>query len=100
MLSSPLVPVLIGAGLLLIIGCLAGAFTVLRKKRVIDDLPTSKTQGVFIGLTELKGTAESEHPFIGYLSGVRCVYYNWRVEEEWRRTVTETHTDSKGHVTT
>ena len=72
----------------------------MRKKRVIDDLPTSKTQGVFIGLTELKGTAESEHPFIGYLSSVKCVYYNWRVEEEWRRTVTETHTDSKGHVTT
>ena len=100
MLGSPLVPILIGVGLLLITGCLAGAFTVLRKKRVIDDLPTSKTQGVFIGLTELKGTAESEHPFIGYLSGVKCVSYNWRVEEEWRRTVTQTHTDSKGHVTT
>lgn len=98
--SSPLVLILMGVGLLLIMGCLAGAFTVLRRKRVIDDLPTSKTQGVFIGLTELKGTAESEHPFIGYLSGVKCVYYNWRVEEEWRRTVTQTHTDSKGHVTT
>jgi len=78
------------AGLLLILGCLTGAFWVLRKKRTIDDLPTSKTQGVFIGLSELKGSAESEPPFSGYLSGVKSVLNHWKVEEEWRRTGTET----------
>jgi hypothetical protein len=95
---SPLIPVLVG--LVVILGCLAGGFNVLRKKRTIDDLPTSKTQGVFIGMSEVKGTAESDHPFTGYLSGTRCVYYVWKVEEEWRRTVTETYTDSKGHTHT
>jgi hypothetical protein len=86
--------------LLLMTGCLAGAFYTLRKKRIIDDLPTSRTQGVFIGLAELKGTAESEKPFSGYLSGAKCVSYAWRVEEQWRRTVTETYRDSKGHMQT
>jgi hypothetical protein len=33
-----------------------------RRKRLIDNLPTSKTHGVFIGLVELKGTAECEQP--------------------------------------
>jgi hypothetical protein len=75
-------------------GCLVGAFVCLRRKRLIDDLPTSKTQGVFIGMTELKGTAESESPLTSYLGGVRCVWYKWKVEEHWSRTVT--YTDSKG----
>jgi hypothetical protein len=82
------------------LGCLIMAFRSLRKKRLIDDLPTSKTQGVFIGLSELKGTAESDMPLTSYLAGVRCVYYAWQVEEEWSRVVTTTTTDSKGHTTT
>jgi hypothetical protein len=78
----------------LLIGCLAsalcliGAFVCLRRKRYVDDLPTSKTQGVFIGLTELKGTAESESPLTSYLAGARCVWYGWKVKEHWSRTVT------------
>jgi hypothetical protein len=68
--------------------CLLGAFVCLRRKRYVDDLPTSKTQGVFIGLTELKGTAESESPLTSYLASARCVWYGWKVEEHWSRTVT------------
>ena len=82
------------------IGCLIGAFYVLHKKRLIDDLPTSKTQGVFIGLVELKGTAESEEPITSYLAGVQCIDYAWQVDEHWSRTVHETYTDSKGHTHT
>lgn len=92
------VAVLIGS--VLAAACLFGAFFTLRRKRTIDDLPTSKTQGVFIGLAELKGQAESENPFVAYLSGVRCAFYNWKIEEHWSRTVTETHTDNKGHLQT
>ena len=33
-----------------------------RRRRLIDNLPTSKTSGVFIGFVELKGTAESGNP--------------------------------------
>jgi len=76
------------------------AFLNLRHKRTIDNLPTSKTQGVFIGLAELKGTAESEVPLVSYLAGSNCIYYSWKVEEHWSRTVTETYRDGKGHVRT
>ena len=68
-----------------------------RRQRLIDDLPTSKTTGVFIGLVELKGTAESSEPLISYLAGQACVIYEWSVQEHWSRTVVETYTDSKGN---
>lgn len=87
-------------GGLVAVGCLIVAFRVLWRKRLIDDLPTSKTQGVFIGLAELKGTAESEMPLTTYLAGVRCVQYAWQVDEHWSRTVHETYTDAKGHAQT
>ena len=61
-------------------------FRALRRRRTIDDCPTSKTQGVFIGLSELKGTAECENPLTSYLAGQKCVYYKWQVDEHWSRT--------------
>jgi hypothetical protein len=76
------------------------AFRSYRHKRIIDDTPTSKTQGVFIGLAELKGTAESETPFTSYLGGTSCVHYSYLVQEQWSRMVTETYTDGKGHIQT
>ena len=94
----PLLSIVLGS--LAALGCLVGVFWALRRKRLIDDLPTSKTQGVFIGLAELKGTAESETPLTSYLAGAPCVQYDWQVEEHWSRTVTETYTDSKGHTQT
>ena len=94
----PLSSVVLGS--LAALGCLIGVFWALRHKRTIDDLPTSKTQGVFIGLAELKGTAESETPLTSYLAGAPCIQYAWQVDEHWSRTVTETYTDSKGHTQT
>ncbi len=82
------------------LGCLIGAFWALRRKRLIDDLPTSKTQGVFIGLVELKGSAESEMPLTSYLAGTRCVQYAWQIDEHWSRTVHETYTDAQGRTQT
>jgi len=95
---SPLIAALIGG--LLAAGCLIGSLINLRRKRIIDDLPTSKSQGVFIGLTELKGTAESESPLTSYLAGVRCVQYAWHIDEHWSRTVVETYRDAQGHTHT
>ena len=92
----PLLSIVLGG--LGAIGCLVGAFRALRRKRLIDDVPTSRTQGVFIGLAELKGTAESEMPLTSYLVGTRCVQYAWQVDEHWSRTVHETYTDAKGHT--
>jgi len=53
----------------------------LHSKRIIDDTPTLKTKGVFIGLAELKGTAESENPLTSYITGTRCVQHSWSIEE-------------------
>lgn len=80
--------------------CLFGAFRSLSRKRLIDDTPTSKTQGVFIGLVELKGTAESEMPLTSYLSEIRCVQYEWEIEEQWSRQVVETYRDADGKTQT
>ncbi len=85
---------------LVTLGCLFGAFWNYRRKRLIDDLPTSKTLGVFIGLTELKGTAENETPFTSFFAGVRCVHYSWHIDEHWSRMVTETYRDAQGHTQT
>lgn len=67
-----------------------------RKKRLLQNLPTCKTTGVFIGLVELKGTAESEVPFTCFLTERKCVHYRWHVSERWSKMVTERYTDSKG----
>jgi hypothetical protein len=75
-------------GGLIALVCLIAAFRFLHKKRLIDDMPTSKTLGVFIGLAELKGTAESDQPLASYLAAAPCVLYRWKIEEHWSRTTT------------
>ncbi|MEK7270455.1 MAG: LemA family protein [Planctomycetota bacterium] len=80
--------------------CLIPSLRAARRKRLVDDLPTSKTTGVFIGLSEVKGTAEAESPLVSVLAGTRCVHYGWGVEERWSRIVTEHTTDSQGRSQT
>ena len=80
--------------------CLYAALRANRRRRWVDDTPTSRTSGVFIGLVEVKGTAEAERPLVSYLAGRPCVQYSWSVQEHWSRTVTETHTDSDGKTQT
>ncbi|HVU18545.1 MAG TPA: LemA family protein [Candidatus Didemnitutus sp.] len=89
----------LGSGLAAV-GFLWGAFRAAGKQRLIDGLPTCKTTGVFIGLVEVKGTAEATEPLTSFLAGTSCVDYSWSVDEQWSRTVTETTTDSKGNTTT
>lgn len=85
---------------LAIFGFYYWAFSCYYKKRVILDIPTSKTRGVFIGLVELKGTVGTPDPLVSYLTHSECFYYDWRIEESWERWVTETYTDGNGHVRT
>lgn len=80
--------------------CVAGALHFARKRRVVEDTPTCPAAGVFIGLVELKGTAESGAPLASFLAGAACVAYRWNVEEHWSRTVSETVTDAKGNTRT
>jgi hypothetical protein len=94
---APYLP-LIGA--VLAVASLVFAFRDGRQRRLIENLPVSKTSGVFIGLVELKGSAESAAPLTSYLAAQACVQYAWTVQEHWSRTVTETYTDSKGNTQT
>jgi hypothetical protein len=87
-------------GILLPVLCLVFSLRSARRRRLVENLPTSKTTGVFIGLVEIKGTAESEQPLTSYLAGQSCVYYGWSISEHWSRTVTETYTDEKGNIRT
>jgi hypothetical protein len=100
MQSGTLLLIVVIIGGLLVLGCLFGAFRNLSRKRLLNDNPTSKTQGVFIGLAEVKGTAESESPLVSYLAGIQCVQYTFQIDEHWSRTVHETYTDSKGRAHT
>jgi hypothetical protein len=84
-------------GGLLALGCLFFSLRAARRRRLIENLPTCKTTGVFIGLVEIKGSAEAEQPLTSYLAGQPCVQYSWSIEEHWSRTVTESYTDSKGN---
>ena len=94
---APWLPVL---GCVLGLLCLLGALRAGKRRRLVDNLPTSKTTGVFIGLVELKGTAEVDSPLTSFLATCRCVHYSWGVEEQWERTVTETYSDSDGKTQT
>jgi hypothetical protein len=85
-------------GALLAFPCLLGALRGGKRKRLVDNLPTSKTTGVFIGLVELHGSAEAEQPLTSYLAEAGTVLYSWTVSESWSRVVTETYTDGDGNT--
>lgn len=85
-MTEPQLLILIGS--LLAAACLWASLRLRRRHRLLHDMPTSKTLGVFIGLVELKGTAESETPLTSHLALRPCVLYSWKVEEHWSRTVT------------
>lgn len=81
------------AGLLLI-----GGFSGLRKKRLIENLPTSKVKGVFMGLNEVKGIIRCENPLTSFLTELPCVYYSYSIAEHY--SYEETYTDDKGKTRT
>src|SRR5947207_2563017 len=87
-------------GCVLALACLLAAAQAGKRRRLIDNLPTCKTTGVFIGLVELKGAAVTSEPLTSCLAEQQCVYYKWSVEEHWSRTITESYTDSDGKMQT
>jgi len=91
---------IVAGGAALSLLCLFFAFRLRARERLLTMLPTVKTQGVFIGFVEVKGTADSRRPLTSYLREERCVHYTWSVEEHWSRTVTETYRDNEGRTRT
>ncbi len=84
-------------GALIAFLCLGFGIRAGRRRRLIENLPTSKTTGIFIGLVEVKGTVESDEPLTSHLAEAECVWHEWSVSEHWSKTETEHYTDSKGN---
>lgn len=80
--------------------CLRLSLRALKRRRLVDDTPTSKTTGVFIGMVELAGKAILDQPLTSVLAETECVHYCWSISEEWEKQVTETSTDSDGKTHT
>ena len=72
----------------------------INRRRLIENVLTSKTNQVFVGLVELKGTAESEKPLISQLSKTRCVQYSFEVEEEFCDIIAREERDEDGNIRT
>ncbi|HBU46957.1 MAG TPA: LemA domain-containing protein [Myxococcales bacterium] len=63
-----------------------------RLRRLMAALPTSKVQGVFIGLVEVKGQAKGV-THTTFLEETEALCSQWTVEEEWQKT--EVDSDGK-----
>lgn len=72
-------------GLLGIIGLvsLVQAFVFLLRKRVIEDIPTSRIRSAAQGYVELEGRGElmSGPPVLAPLTGSRCLWYEYSIQE-------------------
>jgi len=83
------------SGLFLFLGLRSG-----RRRRLLDDTPTSKTLGIFIGEVEVEGVCISTAPIRAKFCYKDCVIYKWGIDEEWQRWETEVYTDSQGRTRT
>jgi len=67
------------------------AFKKLRLRRAVQDTPLARVRSAALGRDEFAGRAlPAAQPLRGPFSGLPCVWYRWKVEEERR--------DSKGNV--
>jgi hypothetical protein len=61
-------------------------FAQLRKKRLVENTPTSKIRSVAMGINEVTGFARERAPLKSPLSGASCVFYKFKMEKEVRRS--------------
>lgn len=57
-------------------------FVMLRKKRMIENVPSSRVRSVAMGLAELVGQVRQTTPLKAPLTGTTCAYYRFTVEKE------------------
>ncbi len=60
---------------------LYGGYERLKKKRLVENVPTSKISGITLGLNEIKGTAVGDPPLKAPLTGEDAVFYMYRIQE-------------------
>ena len=89
-----------GFALLGSIALVAIGYFALSRKRLMQNVPTSKVKGVFIGLNELKGAARVAAPLTSYLAEEKCIWFSYKIEEEWERSVTTNDGDGNSKTET
>jgi len=79
--------IVVSVGLLLCTLLSWFAFKLIRLKRHIENIPTSKSSGLVFGLSELKGRIikiEAQDPFLSPLTSSQCYWFHYIVEERRR----------------
>ena len=61
---------------------LVAGFVLLRRKRVLENVPESRIRSVAMGFAELEGIAQKKCDLVAPHSGIPCVYYRYLVEQE------------------
>jgi len=76
----------IGIAAVVALGAIYGAYTMLIRKRVLEDTPTALIRSASQGYLELQGYAEMMDglPVIAPLSMSSCVWFRYKVEEKQR----------------
>ncbi|KPK97604.1 MAG: hypothetical protein AMJ95_08250 [Omnitrophica WOR_2 bacterium SM23_72] len=67
------------------IGCFFWGFKRLRRKRKIENIPTSTVRGLAMGLVELVGKAQKRIKLASPLTQTTCVFYRYTVERYKKR---------------
>lgn len=70
----------LGGAALIILG-----FVLLRRKRLMENMPTSRIRSVAMGFAELAGTAKAKAALAAPFSSIPCVYFRYLVEQEKTR---------------
>lgn len=75
--------IFITAVFVVVVVCFYFAYQAFYRKRLIEDIPTSKIRSAAQGYVELEGNARlmDGPPIVAPLSGQHCVWYQYRIEE-------------------
>ncbi|MBJ95734.1 MAG: hypothetical protein CMP23_14835 [Rickettsiales bacterium] len=71
------------------------SYRALKRKRLIENVPTTDVLGISMGLNEVTGTVECEAPISAHLSKRSCIWYSYTIQEFYRRV--STRTDDEGN---
>ena len=66
------------------IGAFFWGFMRFRRKRLIENIPTSTIRGMAMGLVELIGKAVKQIDLVSPFTNLECVYYKYRIERYQR----------------
>ncbi len=67
----------------------------LKRKRLIENVPSTKVLGITMGLNEVTGSVECESPIAAHISEQASVWYRYTIEEYFQRV--STTTDEEGN---